>query len=253
MSAAKKMRKETAKAFDEYTVAELRDLVQNCVALEKRVATTDEEMRELKINLTQDAVSVDRIKAVIGKQFSAQMLADRDLSEKEKERLRTSGREIQAIVPNVTPSIAMELGLDKVDDKGQPKTKFADSFLTTVPSKLLPSGATLKLMRMMNFKYVKRSCELVVFGRYKWFAKPRPKAMPKASRASVAKAEVGDAKSEAPDGDDGGEDCADEAGEGEGGEADYGVDTGDAEADETEGSPQASGRSAGGSADIEPA
>eukprot|EP00747_Dinoflagellata_sp_TGD_P162551 gnl/TRDRNA2_/TRDRNA2_180259_c0_seq1.p1 gnl/TRDRNA2_/TRDRNA2_180259_c0~~gnl/TRDRNA2_/TRDRNA2_180259_c0_seq1.p1 ORF type:complete len:289 (+),score=119.46 gnl/TRDRNA2_/TRDRNA2_180259_c0_seq1:54-920(+) len=195
--------KKARKSFEEYTIGELSELVKQQEKASKdqaaKVAELEEQLDELKEKHPSEDTEADRLLNAIDSQLSAQMLPDAQLSEGEKEKLRKEGRDIVAIMPNVGQSLLQAVGLDKLDDKGQPKSKYADKFLNKVPSKSLPSGASLKLMRSLDFKYVKGRCELKITGTYKWFPKPKPKVkrVKKAEAAEGEEAEGEDDEEEA--------------------------------------------------------
>ena len=91
MAAAKRARKDTPKTFEEHTVADFCALLAQHEKLEKRLEAKEDELGEVKASTpkqTDDPVLADRAKASIVKQFEAQMLPDKQLSEKEKDRTR---------------------------------------------------------------------------------------------------------------------------------------------------------------------
>jgi len=166
MAVAKKAKKDNSKAFEDHTVDELRELWK---------AADDSK----DVHVVCD-VEANRIKAAMCKQLVNQMLLPKELSEKEAERLEKEGREISAIVPNVTQDMMDELGLDKVDDKGNLRGKVADLWFGTAPARALSSGHHLHLKGNIHFRYVKAQRELRLNAVYKFSKKPpKPKAKPR--------------------------------------------------------------------------
>ncbi|CAE8645626.1 unnamed protein product [Polarella glacialis] len=193
MSVAKKARKEgpkEPKAFEEYTITELREVVERKDLLETQLAEKEEELT--KQVSTNDSSTTERIKASIAKQLLAQMLFEGQLSAKECELLRGKGRELVALVPNVSSDALKNLGL-VADESGSFKNKSASHFLASHPMKTLPGGALLKLQWWVGFKYVKSSCELKVTAKYNWLPKPKPKAAGRpASKDAAGKEQAGE-------------------------------------------------------------
>lgn len=171
MSTAKRAKKDAARSFDDYTVAELRAIVDQSSSCESRIAEKDAEIARL--DPVDEAEQAERVKAAVCKQFLTQMTLEKDLSEKECERLRGDGREVVAVVPNVCQGVMQVLGFVKCDTS---KGKQVRSFFAEEPSKSLPGGASLRLYYILHFKYVKASCELKASGFYRWVAKPKAKA-----------------------------------------------------------------------------
>lgn len=200
---AKKARCVT-KAFENFTVAELKAVVERNDAFALKEANERIDQLEQQLSSKEKAVaklsSVDaralthNILKSIERQFQAQMLPEKDLSDNQAAKLtdKTSegGREIWAFVPNVTSEVISELGL-QYDSDGNIKTRFADHFFRNVPMKVLPGtgGACLRLHRYVSFKYTKAHSELKVIGYYQWSAKPKPKAKAKAKAEGESAAE----------------------------------------------------------------
>eukprot|EP00930_Biecheleria_cincta_P027651 TRINITY_DN1938_c0_g1_i3.p1 TRINITY_DN1938_c0_g1~~TRINITY_DN1938_c0_g1_i3.p1 ORF type:complete len:252 (+),score=56.65 TRINITY_DN1938_c0_g1_i3:538-1293(+) len=192
-------KREREMAFDEMTMADLRALVERNDAqhlrearerisqLEKELASKDGELD--KLQSSAHSAPADGVKQAIEKQFYAQMLSEKELSEKEGSLLRGTGegREIVAIIPNVTNDVLSALAL-KYDGEGNIEGKVAEKFFEARPAKTLPNsgGACLLLSYRMGFKYVKSRCELKVTAHYKWSPKPKPK--PPAKRAKTEEA-----------------------------------------------------------------
>jgi len=197
-----KRARQTPKAFENFTVGELKTLVERNDAfalkeayerieqLEQQLSSKEKEMTKLS---TVDARGLaQNILKSIERQFQAQMLPEKDLSDYQAAKLtdKTSeGREVVASVPNVTPEIMSELGL-QYDTDGNIKQKSADSFFRSRPMKILPGsgGACLRLLWHVNFKYTKISSELKVIAAYQWSAKPKPKAKAKAKAIETGSA-----------------------------------------------------------------
>lgn len=187
MSVAKRARKETAKTFEDYTVAELKEMVQQTA-----------QLREQKSTPQDSAVVAERVRAVLAKQLLSQIMLDKELSEKQVELSHSAaGREISVVLPNVTSDVMTELGLDKRDQDNNIKGKHSDKFFENPPSRGLVNGAFC-LKRDLNFKYTSRSCELKVTAAYRFVPKPKPKPKAKArvqeSAGAAGDAAVGDAE-----------------------------------------------------------
>merc|ERR1712093_688738 len=138
--------------------------------------------------------------------FSLQMTPEKELSTKEGELLNSTGRPLLVVIPNVTEHVMSALGLDKLDDKGQPKPRRSEAFLDGAPSKSFTGGA-LKLMAHLNFKYTKSTGELKVSGTYRWQKEKPPEKKPKApekkpkARAAAAAGDGGRADNDGVDAD----------------------------------------------------
>jgi len=173
--------------FDEMTVADLRAQRERISQLEKELASKDEELE--KLQSFAHSSPAEGVKSAIEKQFYAQMLSEKELSDKEGSLLRGQGegREIVAIIPNVTQEVLSALALE-YDEAGNMKQKLTEKFFQVRPAKTLQNsgGACLLLSWRMSCKYVKTRSELKVTATYKWSPKPKPKPPAKRARTEEA-------------------------------------------------------------------
>merc|ERR1712232_1138963 len=132
---------------------------------EKKDKKKQEEEKEEEEASNAETLA-ERVKSAIHRQFNLQMMPERELSTKEGELLNSTGRPLLVIIPNVTEHVMSAMGLDKVDDKGQPKPRRSEAFLNGAPSKSF-SGGALKLMAHLNFKYTKSTSVLKVSATYR--------------------------------------------------------------------------------------
>jgi len=167
----------TEKTFDEYTFAELRqfhkqvtrELAEAKGQIARFEAEADEQLAKKEAALPEEA---QRLKRAVELQLKAQMTLQKELSKGQIEKLKgEEGRDIQAVIPNVSIELLGFLGLDELDEDGYIKSKLASEFLSNPPTKnqtTPPSDVSLHLVPKLSFKYIKKACELKVFAAYKF-------------------------------------------------------------------------------------
>jgi len=211
-SAAAKRPRYNGRAFQELTIADLEGIVKELNSLQKQVVAKEEELAVLrevrsekaaafkqikalesdlalckkevdKLNMAVKADTedlneqADRVRKVIRQQLAAQLVYHSAM----KDQLQTDGREVVAFVANVSPEILKALDVESG------KVKYADTFLGSLPSKVLQNGFKLSLARNLTLKYVKTTCELRVDGRYKMHARGKGANPQKSSKKATGK------------------------------------------------------------------
>jgi len=177
----------------------LKEATERIEQLEQQLASKEKAMS--KMSSVDCRHLAENVLKSIEKQFQAQMLPEKDLSENQGAKITDKsaegGREVVAIIPNITSEIMTELGLQYEDD-GSIKQKSADYFFRSRPMKTLPGsgGACLRLGWNVNFKYTKVSSELKVTAYYKWSAKPKPKAKAKSKAEPAVEEAASEVKAE---------------------------------------------------------
>eukprot|EP00933_Yihiella_yeosuensis_P074117 TRINITY_DN82947_c0_g1_i1.p1 TRINITY_DN82947_c0_g1~~TRINITY_DN82947_c0_g1_i1.p1 ORF type:complete len:271 (-),score=91.35 TRINITY_DN82947_c0_g1_i1:147-959(-) len=184
---AAKRQKIGLKNFDDYTVADFKELIKTVGKLEAQLEAKDEEADEVAEkrknqehkqarkadNSIKDAA--EKVKQCIFKSIMDRMTPDKELSEKEQTKLAgKDGREISVFIPNVSMDVLAALGLDK-GSGCIVEQKSIDNFLPRRPSKTLTTGGLVQTQWWISFRYVKTSSELRVTTNYNWLSKPRPR------------------------------------------------------------------------------
>lgn len=159
-------RQRTEKIFDEYTFAELRQFHKQAA---RELAELRGQIAKKEAALPEEA---QRVKRAVELQIKAQMTFQTELSKHQVERLKgEEGRDIVAVIPNVSTELLGILGLDEFDEHGNIKDKLASEFFSTPPTRTQhtpPSSVSLHLAPKLSFKYIKKVCELKVFAAYRF-------------------------------------------------------------------------------------
>lgn len=159
------LKKQLATREEELTVlrevkAERAMLTKQIRALEGDVAGKEKEAEKLKASVSDHAESVstqvDRIKKALRQSLAFQMVYCSAF----KDQLDAEGREVLAIVPNVSFEVMKALGCEHGT-----KSKYSDRFFGS-PISRTHSGQKLQLSRVLVFKYFKTTAELRVEGTY---------------------------------------------------------------------------------------
>jgi len=260
------------KAFTELTIAELENVVREVTELKKQVSSRDAEIAQLRESVQNRAALAKEVKALegelaakqkeAGKLQSAVREQDEDVSTQAdrvkralrqqisnqmyyhpgmRELLQGPGREIVAFAPNVSMEVLKALGAEHGT-----KSKHADCFFGSLPTKSPSNGVKLALVRSITLKYVRASCELRLDGTYRIQGEGGKNKGPtkQAKKAPKKRSSKGGGAKAAEGGEDG-------EGEGDEDEEEDGEDDGDAEGEgNLEAEPEAEAEATGAEPEV---